>query len=185
MVPATTRIAVLINPADAANSETMLKDVEAATRSMGLQIQVLNANTSHEIDAAFATFVGEPAPAPDGTGIVAGVKDAANQLQLYLDYAAKTGGRLDFSKPPVSDLFARIFDLRELAAVPPPKASDLPWLLDWTITADGTFKSILYFGIAPPADLIADQAAIKRNATDYEDQEAVALSFIIRISARV
>jgi len=43
----------------------------------------------------------------------------------------------------------------------------------------------LYFGIAPPADLIADQAAIKRNATDYEDQEAVALSFIIRISARV
>jgi hypothetical protein len=26
----------------------MLKDVEAATRSMGLQIQVLNANTSHE-----------------------------------------------------------------------------------------------------------------------------------------
>ena len=48
MVPATTRIAVLINPADAANSETILKDVEAATRSMGLQIQVLNANTSHE-----------------------------------------------------------------------------------------------------------------------------------------
>jgi putative ABC transport system substrate-binding protein len=43
MVPATTRIAVLINPADAANSETMLKDVEAAIRSMGLQIQVLNA----------------------------------------------------------------------------------------------------------------------------------------------
>ena len=132
-----------------------------------------------------AWYVGEPAPAPDGTGIVAGVKDAANQLQLYLDCAAKTGGRLDFSKPPVSDLFARIFDLRELAALPPPKASDLLWLLDWTITADGTFKSILYFGIAPPADLIADHAAIKRNATDYEDQEAVALSFIIRISARV
>ena len=132
-----------------------------------------------------AWYVGEPAPAPDGTDIVAGVKDAANQLQLYLDYAAKTGGRPDFSKPPVSDLFARIFDLRELAALPPPKASDLLWLLDWTITADGTFKSILYFGIAPPADLIADQASIKRNATDYEDQEAVALSFIIRISARV
>src|SRR5215813_3533986 len=52
-----------------------------------------------------AWYVGEPAPAPDGTDIVAGVKDAANQLQLYLDYAAKTGGRPDFSKPPVSDLF--------------------------------------------------------------------------------
>src|SRR5262245_27550292 len=41
----------------AANSEIMLKDVEAATRAMGLQIQVLKANTSDEIDAAFATFV--------------------------------------------------------------------------------------------------------------------------------
>jgi putative ABC transport system substrate-binding protein len=59
MVPATTRIAVLVNPADAANSETMLKHVEAASRSMGLQIQILNANTSHEIDAAFAAFVRE------------------------------------------------------------------------------------------------------------------------------
>jgi hypothetical protein len=72
-----------------------------------------------------------------------------------------------------------------LAALPPPKASDLPWLMDWTITANGAFKSILCFGIAPPADPIADQAAIKGNATDYEDQEAVALSFMIRISARV
>ena len=60
MVPATTRIAVLINPADAANSETMLKDVAAAARSMGLQIQVLNANTSHEIDAAFAMCASAP-----------------------------------------------------------------------------------------------------------------------------
>jgi ABC-type uncharacterized transport system substrate-binding protein len=55
MVPAASRIAVLINPADAA-SETMLKDVEAAIHAMGLQIQVLSANTRHEIDAAFATF---------------------------------------------------------------------------------------------------------------------------------
>jgi hypothetical protein len=39
---------------------------------------------------------GEPAPAPDGMGIVAGVKDAANRLQLYLDCAAKTGGRPNF-----------------------------------------------------------------------------------------
>jgi putative ABC transport system substrate-binding protein len=33
--------------------------VEAAARAMGLQIQVLNANTSREIDAAFATVVRE------------------------------------------------------------------------------------------------------------------------------
>src|SRR5262249_2984040 len=131
-----------------------------------------------------AWYVGDSALAQDGPGIVAGVKDVANQLQLYLDYIAKTGGRPDFSTPPVSDLFARIFDLRELAALPPPKASDLPWLMDWAIPQMGAFKPFLYCGIPPPADPIADQAAIKRNATDYEDQEAVAMSFIIRISAR-
>src|SRR5262245_26962509 len=81
MVPATTRIAVLINPADAANSETMLKDVEAATRSMGLQIQVLNANTSHEIDAAFATFVRER---PDALLVSGGPFLLSRRVQLAL-----------------------------------------------------------------------------------------------------
>ena len=52
-------MAVLVNPANAANTETTLRDVEAAARAMGLQIQVFNASTSREIDAAFATFVRE------------------------------------------------------------------------------------------------------------------------------
>jgi ABC-type uncharacterized transport system substrate-binding protein len=56
-VPAATRVAVLVNPANAANAETTLKDVEVAARALGLQIQALNASTSREIDAAFATFV--------------------------------------------------------------------------------------------------------------------------------
>ena len=59
LVPAATRVAVLVNPANAANTETTLRDVEPAARAMGLQIQVLNASTSREIDAAFATFVRE------------------------------------------------------------------------------------------------------------------------------
>ena len=50
---------MLVNPANAANAETTLRDVEAAARAMGLQIQVLNASTSREINAAFATFVRE------------------------------------------------------------------------------------------------------------------------------
>ena len=59
LVPAATRVAVLVNPANAANAESTLRDVEAAARAMGLQIQVLNASTSREIDAAFATFARE------------------------------------------------------------------------------------------------------------------------------
>ena len=59
LVPTATRVAVLVNPANTANTETTLKDVEPAARAVGLQIQVLNADTSHEIDAAFATIVRE------------------------------------------------------------------------------------------------------------------------------
>ena len=58
MVPGAARIAVLVNPANIA-IETTLRDVQSAARDMGLQIQVLKASTSREIDAAFATFVRE------------------------------------------------------------------------------------------------------------------------------
>jgi ABC-type uncharacterized transport system substrate-binding protein len=56
LVPQLVRIAVLVNPADAMLTETQLKDANAAARAMGLQMQVLNANTSAEIDAAFETM---------------------------------------------------------------------------------------------------------------------------------
>jgi putative ABC transport system substrate-binding protein len=59
LVPTATRVAVLLNPANAAIAESTLRDVEAAAHAMSLQIQVLNANSSREIDAAFATFVRE------------------------------------------------------------------------------------------------------------------------------
>ena len=54
LVPKAKRVAVLINPVDATNADTTLKAIEPAARAIGLQIQVLNASTSREIDAAFA-----------------------------------------------------------------------------------------------------------------------------------
>jgi ABC-type uncharacterized transport system substrate-binding protein len=59
LLPGVARVAVLVNPANATNTETTLRDVEPAARTMGLQIQVVNASTGREIDAAFATFVRE------------------------------------------------------------------------------------------------------------------------------
>jgi putative ABC transport system substrate-binding protein len=59
MVPQAARIAVLVNPVNAVDTETTLRDVQSAARAMGLQIQVLNASTPREIDAAFATFTHE------------------------------------------------------------------------------------------------------------------------------
>jgi putative ABC transport system substrate-binding protein len=56
MLPRASRIAVLVNPANTVNTQTTLREVEAAARAMGLQIQSFNASTSREIDAAFAAF---------------------------------------------------------------------------------------------------------------------------------
>ena len=47
------RVAVLVNPADVSLTEVQLKDVNIAARSMGVEIQVYNANTSAEIFTAF------------------------------------------------------------------------------------------------------------------------------------
>ena len=56
LVPGAARVAVLVDPANAAVTESTLKDVESAARAMGLQLKVFNASTSREIDAAFASF---------------------------------------------------------------------------------------------------------------------------------
>jgi putative ABC transport system substrate-binding protein len=70
LVPKAARIAVLINPANTAVAEATLRDTPEAARAIGLQIQVLKASTSREIEAAFAILVRDQADAlfvaPDG-----------------------------------------------------------------------------------------------------------------------
>jgi putative ABC transport system substrate-binding protein len=70
LVPKAVRVAVLLNPANAASAETTLRDVKKAVPAIGLQIQILNATTSGEIDAAFANLAQDRTDAifvaPDG-----------------------------------------------------------------------------------------------------------------------
>src|SRR5205823_243805 len=54
LVPQAQRIAVLVSPASVTNAERTLRDVEAAARTIGLQLQVLKANTAREIEEGFA-----------------------------------------------------------------------------------------------------------------------------------
>jgi putative tryptophan/tyrosine transport system substrate-binding protein len=63
LVPKAARIAVLVNPANAPTAEATLRDIPPAARALGLQIAVLNASTSREIEAAFASLEREPADA--------------------------------------------------------------------------------------------------------------------------
>jgi putative ABC transport system substrate-binding protein len=59
LVPKAIRVAVLLDPANASGTEATLRGVQAAAPTMGLQIQILNATTISEIDAAFATLARE------------------------------------------------------------------------------------------------------------------------------
>jgi putative ABC transport system substrate-binding protein len=60
LVPKAVRVAVLLNPAGATNAETTLREVQEAALAIGLQLHILNASTSREIDSAFATLGREP-----------------------------------------------------------------------------------------------------------------------------
>jgi putative tryptophan/tyrosine transport system substrate-binding protein len=59
LVPGAVRIGVLVNPANPRPAEMLVPEVEAAARTMGLQIQIFNASTGREINAAFAAIARE------------------------------------------------------------------------------------------------------------------------------
>jgi len=59
LVPKAVRVAVLVNPANVSNTETTLHIVQEAAHTLGLQIEIVNATTISEIDAAFASFARE------------------------------------------------------------------------------------------------------------------------------
>jgi putative tryptophan/tyrosine transport system substrate-binding protein len=57
VVPAVTRVALLVDPDNTAGTESTLRDVDPAASAMGLQIHVVRAATARDIDAAFAELV--------------------------------------------------------------------------------------------------------------------------------
>ena len=63
LVPKAVRVAVLVNRGNASVAKSTVRDVEEAAPTLGLQIQILNATTIGEIDAAFATLTREPVDA--------------------------------------------------------------------------------------------------------------------------
>jgi putative ABC transport system substrate-binding protein len=81
LVPGAARIAVLVNPAHASITEATLRDVGAAARAMGLQVQVLNTSTGREIGAAFATLVRDR---PDALLVGSGPFFNVRRVQLAL-----------------------------------------------------------------------------------------------------
>jgi putative ABC transport system substrate-binding protein len=63
LVPKAVRVAVLVNPANEPSAEATIRNTSEAARALGLQIEILNAGTSREIEAAFTTLVQHQAEA--------------------------------------------------------------------------------------------------------------------------
>ncbi|MGD0849748.1 hypothetical protein [Bradyrhizobium sp.] len=123
-----------------------------------------------------------PALAQDGARDAAAAREAAQAFRVYVEGVMKTGGRPDLTRPEVAALLDRVFDLDALDALPPAQGSDLPWLLDWMEAANAVNKLFTRYGSKPGPQ--PDLAAIQRNMTEYEDQYAVAMNFLIRGQAR-
>jgi putative tryptophan/tyrosine transport system substrate-binding protein len=79
LVPAVTRVAALLNPAEATIAASNLRDMEKAAHSMRLQIQILNASSNDELDAAFATIARDR---PDALVISSGAFFTGRRVQL-------------------------------------------------------------------------------------------------------
>jgi ABC-type uncharacterized transport system substrate-binding protein len=58
LVPKAARVAVLVNPRNS-TTDTTLRGTKEAAAALGLQLQILNASSIGEIDAAFATLARE------------------------------------------------------------------------------------------------------------------------------
>jgi len=162
MVPGAARIAVLVNPANT-TTETALSDAAAAARVMGLQIQVLKASTSREIDAAFATFVRER---PDAVFVSLDVFFISRRAQLVnlasrhalpasypLREFAEVGGLMSYGTN-IADTFRHIgvYAGRILKGAKP---ADLPVVQSTKFELVINAWSARILGLAVPPTLIA------------------------------
>jgi len=124
-----------------------------------------------------------PALAQDGARDAAAALTAEQAFRVYVEGVTKNGGRPDLIRPEVAALLGRVFDLGALNALPPAQASDLPWLIDWLLAANATNKLLMLYGAKPGPQ--PDFAAVQRNMTEYEDQYAAMMNFLIRFQARI
>jgi putative tryptophan/tyrosine transport system substrate-binding protein len=79
LVPKAVRVAALVDPTNAQTTETTLRRVREAAGTIGLQIQVLNASTSGEINAASAALARER---PDALFVAADAFFTARRVQI-------------------------------------------------------------------------------------------------------
>jgi putative ABC transport system substrate-binding protein len=163
LIPAAVRVAVLVNPTNVANTEANLKNLQPAALALGLQILVVRASTSREIDEAFATIAGER---PDALFVSGDGLFNSRRLQLALlaarhaipatypsrDYPA-SGGLMSYGTD-VTDAFRQVgaYAGRILKGA---KAAELPAVQSSKFELVINHQTARLLGVIVPATLLA------------------------------
>jgi putative ABC transport system substrate-binding protein len=167
LMPKAVHIAVLLNPGNASIAESTLRQVQQAAPTIGLQIQILNAKTIGEIDAAFATFAHER---PDALFVVPDAFFTSRRVQFatltardkipaaYPNRAYVAAGGLMSYGPDLADTFHQVgvYTGKILKGAKP---ADLPVLQSTKFEFAINLQTARALGIeVPPAVLsIADE----------------------------
>ena len=107
LVPTASVVALLVNPANPAIAETSTNELQAAARTLGLELHVLNASTERDLDEAFAKLIQLRAgglvigPDPFFTSrseqlAALALRHAVPTIYQYRDFAA-AGGLLSYA----------------------------------------------------------------------------------------
>ena len=163
LVPKAVRIAVLVNPANAPSAETTLRDIPEAARAIGLQIQVLNASTSREIEAAFVSLVRDRADAlyigPDGFFGIRRVQFATLAMRHVIPTAfsirefPEVGGLMSYGSDRL-DMFRRV-GVYTGQVLKGAKPADLPVLQSTKFEFVINMQTARALGLEVPPQLLA------------------------------
>jgi putative tryptophan/tyrosine transport system substrate-binding protein len=163
MVPGAARVAVLVSPSSAVSSESTVRDTSGAARAMGLQVQVLNADTSQEIDAAFTRLARERSDAlyvdssPFFDSRRAQLVNLASRLAvpaIYFDRVfAEVGGLMSYGAS-VADAYRQVglYTARILKGTKP---ADLPVVQSSKFELVINHQTARMLGLTVPPSLLA------------------------------
>jgi putative ABC transport system substrate-binding protein len=162
VVPTTTIMALLVNPTNP-NTETLLRNLQAAARTLGLQLHVLHASTERDLDTVFATFVqlragglviGADASINTWSGQIAALmlRHAVPTITQYREFAA-AGGLMSYGTSfPNAYRQAGVYTGRILKGEKP---ADLPVQQSTKFELVINLKTAKALGITVPPSLLA------------------------------
>jgi putative tryptophan/tyrosine transport system substrate-binding protein len=163
LVPTASRVALLINPAAGAMSETISTSLQAAARKLGLQFHVLHATAVRDFDTVFATLAqlqagglvigGDPFFNSQSKQLAAlAIRHAVPAIYQYREFAA-AGGLMSYGGS-LTDMY-RLFGVYTGRIIKGEKPADLPVQQSTKVELFVNLKTARTLGLTVPLPLLA------------------------------